>query len=65
MYVLFVVGARPNFMKAAPIIAALVTYDNMAQALVHTGHDQHFDTHMSVEAKGLNLDLDLCQSTTD
>jgi len=52
-------------MKAAPIIAALVTYDNMAQALVHTGHDQHFDTHMSVEAKGLNLDLDLCQSTTD
>jgi UDP-N-acetylglucosamine 2-epimerase len=56
-------------MKAAPVIAALARYDHMAQALVHTGHDQHFDTHMSVEAKaeakGLNLDLDLCQSTTD
>ena len=44
MQVLHVVGARPNFMKAAPVIAAL-SKRGMAQTLVHTG--QHYDANMS------------------
>ncbi|MEM8501308.1 MAG: UDP-N-acetylglucosamine 2-epimerase (non-hydrolyzing) [Pseudomonadota bacterium] len=43
--VFHVVGARPNFMKAAPLIAALEKYDHIDQKLVHTG--QHYDHNMS------------------
>jgi len=43
--ILHVVGARPNFMKAAPVIAALATRDDVSQTLVHTG--QHYDSSMS------------------
>lgn len=44
--VLNVVGARPNFMKMAPIIAALNRRsDEVSQVLVHTG--QHYDEKMS------------------
>ena len=39
---LHVVGARPNFMKAAPVIAAA---QRVRQVLVHTG--QHYDQAMS------------------
>jgi UDP-N-acetylglucosamine 2-epimerase (non-hydrolysing) len=42
--ILHVVGARPNFMKAAPVIEALTSYD-FSQILVHTG--QHYDANMS------------------
>jgi len=42
--VLHVVGARPNFMKAAPVVAALQGRD-VAQVLVHTG--QHYDVALS------------------
>lgn len=45
MQVLHVVGARPNFMKAAPVIRALANYQELQQALVHTG--QHYDFNMS------------------
>jgi UDP-N-acetylglucosamine 2-epimerase (non-hydrolysing) len=45
MKILHVVGARPNFMKVAPIIAALRQHAGAAQVLVHTG--QHYDTKMS------------------
>ena len=45
MKVWHVVGARPNFMKVAPVIAALKARTNVAQALVHTG--QHYDVNMS------------------
>ena len=45
MDILHVVGARPNFMKAAPVIAALEEYDDVSQALIHTG--QHYDANMS------------------
>ena len=45
MNVLHVVGARPNFMKAAPVIEALKAHDGIRQVLVHTG--QHFDAKMS------------------
>ncbi len=42
--VLCVVGARPNFMKIAPIMAAFAAYPVRAR-LVHTG--QHYDAAMS------------------
>jgi UDP-N-acetylglucosamine 2-epimerase (non-hydrolysing) len=46
MRVLHVVGARPNFMKTAPIIAEMAKRpDAFEQVLVHTG--QHYDTNMS------------------
>lgn len=44
MHFLHVVGARPNFMKAAPVWHALALRD-VRQTLVHTG--QHYDTRMS------------------
>lgn len=45
MHVLHVVGARPNFMKVAPVISALAQYSSIHQTLVHTG--QHYDSNMS------------------
>lgn len=42
---LHVVGARPNFMKAAPVHAALAGKAGVSQILVHTG--QHYDAAMS------------------
>jgi UDP-N-acetylglucosamine 2-epimerase (non-hydrolysing) len=45
MYILHIVGARPNFMKAAPVMRALDCWDGVRQALVHTG--QHYDANMS------------------
>ncbi len=44
MHVLFVAGARPNFMKVAPVLAAIVARGVQA-TLVHTG--QHYDSAMS------------------
>ena len=44
MTVLHVVGARPNFMKAAPVYRALAK-TGVDQVLVHTG--QHYDALMS------------------
>lgn len=45
MHILHIVGARPNFMKAAPVLWALGTGDDVRQTLVHTG--QHYDANMS------------------
>ncbi len=45
MHILHVVGARPNFMKAAPVVAALEQRAGITQTLVHTG--QHYDQNMS------------------
>jgi UDP-N-acetylglucosamine 2-epimerase (non-hydrolysing) len=39
--VVHVVGARPNYMKVAPVYAALEERANVEQRLVHTG--QHYD----------------------
>ena len=55
-----VLGARPNFMKAAPVISALAALGHQ-QRIVHTG--QHYDERMSavffgqlgLPAPGLNL----------
>ncbi|MBI3182710.1 MAG: UDP-N-acetylglucosamine 2-epimerase (non-hydrolyzing) [Myxococcales bacterium] len=43
--VVHVVGARPNFMKVAPIHRALARRGALAQRLIHTG--QHYDSQMS------------------
>jgi UDP-N-acetylglucosamine 2-epimerase (non-hydrolysing) len=40
--VVHVVGARPNYMKVAPVYAALEQRGSVEQRLVHTG--QHYDT---------------------
>ena len=45
MLIVHVVGARPNFMKAAPVLAALEVLSDTSQMLVHTG--QHYDANMS------------------
>lgn len=46
MKILHVVGARPNFMKIAPIMREMAQYpDAFEQILVHTG--QHYDANMS------------------
>jgi UDP-N-acetylglucosamine 2-epimerase (non-hydrolysing) len=45
MHILHVVGARPNFMKAAPVLRALAAFAEVNQTLVHTG--QHYDPGMS------------------
>lgn len=49
MLVTIVAGARPNFMKIAPIIKAIKkaqqTANNIQYRLVHTG--QHYDKKMS------------------
>ncbi len=42
--VMHITGARPNFPKAAPVIAAL-SDRGVTQKLVHTG--QHYDDNMS------------------
>lgn len=40
-----VVGARPNFMKMAPILRALRSYPDIRPILIHTG--QHYDPQLS------------------
>ena len=46
MRVLSVVGARPNFMKLAPVDRALAARASVEHDIVHTG--QHYDPEMSV-----------------
>jgi UDP-N-acetylglucosamine 2-epimerase (non-hydrolysing) len=63
MHILHVVGARPNFMKAAPVLSALRARPNVTQTLVHTG--QHYDRNMSdvffeqlgMDAPDVNLEV--------
>ena len=45
MILLHVVGARPNFMKVAPVYRAMSDVSTVRQILVHTG--QHYDLNMS------------------
>jgi len=45
MRILNVVGARPNFMKIAPLMRVYRTYPQIDSLLVHTG--QHYDEKMS------------------
>lgn len=54
MKLLHVVGARPNFMKVAPVLRAGRRVAGLTQVLVHTG--QHYDESMS-DAFFRDLDL--------
>ena len=45
MNIFHIVGARPNFMKVAPVLKALKERKNVTQSLIHTG--QHYDVNMS------------------
>lgn len=62
MKIWHIVGARPNFMKAAPVYRALARR-RVAQTIVHTG--QHYDAAMSdvifrqlgLPRPGFNLDV--------
>ena len=45
MKIVNIVGARPNFMKVAPIMAAYAKHSAIEPLLVHTG--QHYDERMS------------------
>jgi UDP-N-acetylglucosamine 2-epimerase (non-hydrolysing) len=59
--IIHLVGARPNFMKAAPVLDALKQHPHVTTMLVHSG--QHYDVAMSgrfFEELGLpSPDLDL------
>ncbi|QBE62506.1 non-hydrolyzing UDP-N-acetylglucosamine 2-epimerase [Pseudoduganella lutea] len=43
--VYLVAGARPNFMKIAPIVRAMVGHPRLAYRIIHTG--QHYDREMN------------------
>lgn len=45
MHIACIVGARPNFMKMAPILRAFNKYENVKTTLIHTG--QHYDKSLS------------------
>lgn len=45
MNIFHIVGARPNFMKVAPVLSGLKARKNTVQTLIHTG--QHYDVNMS------------------
>ena len=45
MKIVLVAGARPNFMKIAPLMGAIKKHPSMQPVLVHTG--QHYDERMS------------------
>jgi len=45
MKVLNVVGARPNFMKMAPLHRAFLQHPTIDSKIIHTG--QHYDERMS------------------
>jgi UDP-N-acetylglucosamine 2-epimerase (non-hydrolysing) len=47
MKIVNVVGARPNFVKMAPLIRAMRRHPNITPILVHTG--QHYDDQMSTQ----------------
>ncbi len=54
MKIAAIVGARPNFVKIAPIVAKLRTRPEAITTLIHTG--QHYDGPMS-DAFFANLEL--------
>ena len=61
MKIMNIVGARPNFMKMAPIIKAMDRHpDKIEHLLVHTG--QHYDEKMS---KSFFVDLGMPKPDID
>jgi UDP-GlcNAc3NAcA epimerase len=54
MKITTIIGARPQFIKAAPVSRAIAEHDSLTEVIVHTG--QHFDADMSdVFFKELNI----------
>lgn len=45
MKIFSIVGARPNFIKIAPLIREMKNYDDIESVLIHTG--QHYSNEMS------------------
>ena len=45
LHIACIVGARPNFMKIAPILRAFEKHDCLEPVLIHTG--QHYDSNLS------------------
>lgn len=45
MKILLIAGARPNFMKVAPLYRALARFPGVIPGIIHTG--QHYDENMS------------------
>jgi UDP-N-acetylglucosamine 2-epimerase (non-hydrolysing) len=70
MKIINIVGARPNFMKIAPIMKAYRAYPEITPLLIHTG--QHYDEQMSnlffhqleIPAPDLNLEVGSATRTT-
>jgi UDP-N-acetylglucosamine 2-epimerase (non-hydrolysing) len=52
-----VIGTRPNFVKMAPIVAAITATGAFRQVIVHTG--QHYDAQLSDEVLA-DLDFPAC-----
>ena len=54
MKICTIIGARPQFIKAAPVSRAIAEHNHLAEIIIHTG--QHFDADMSdVFFKELNI----------
>ncbi len=45
MKIVTIIGARPQFIKAATVSRVIHTYDDIQESIIHTG--QHFDENMS------------------
>lgn len=45
MKIVTIIGARPQFIKAAVVSRAISNFPDVQEVIVHTG--QHFDTNMS------------------
>ena len=66
MKIINVVGARPNFMKVAPLHRALLAHGGFESLIVHTG--QHYDyemngvffKEMAIPRPSINLNINAC-----